>query len=111
MISRFLSLTVLGELFHQTYCQPPCSTLDYPIQSTPLFDQAFLSTSDYPPGSIGNPEGLLYHPVGFGPSRSSALQGANWISHYVSLPSSHEAGRSKLCSFIRRYHYFVAMES
>ena len=37
MISRFLSLTVQGELSRQTRRQPPRSTLGYPIQLTSLF--------------------------------------------------------------------------
>ena len=106
----FLSPTVQGELSRQPRCQPPRSTLGYPIQSTSLFDQAFLSISDHLPGSIGNPKGLLDHLVGPGPSRSSALHGASWIPHYAGLPPSHKAGRPRPCSFIRRHHYFVMME-
>ena len=110
MISRFLSPTVQGELSRQPCWQPPRSTSNYPIQLTSLFDQAFLSTLDYPPGSIGNPEGLLDYLVGPGLSRSSAFHRASWISHYAGLPPSHKAGRSRLCSFIRGHHYLVAME-
>ena len=71
---------------------------------------AFLSTSDYLPGSIGNSVDLLDHLVGPGPSRSSALHGASWIPYYAGLPPSHETGRPRPCSFIRRHHYLVAME-
>ena len=83
MISRFLSLTIQGELSRQPRCQPPHFTSGYPIQSTSLFDQAFLSISDHSPGSIGNPEGLLDQLVGPELSRSSALYGASWIPHYT----------------------------
>ena len=77
MISRFFSPTVQGEFSRQSHCQPPHSTSDYPIQSTSLFDQAFSSTSDYPLGSIGNPEDSLDHLVGSELSRSSTLYGAS----------------------------------
>ena len=71
---------------------------------------AFSSILDYFPGSIGDPEDSLDHLVDSEPSRSSALHRASWISHYTGIPPSHEAERPKLCSFICRYHYLVAME-
>ena len=77
MISRFLSPTVQGELFHQPHCQPPYSILGYLIQSISLFDKAFSSTSNHLPGSIGNPKSLLDHLVGPGPSISSVLHRAS----------------------------------
>ena len=110
MISRFLSLTVQGELSRQPCRQLPHSTLGYPIQSTSLFDQAFSYILDHFPGSIGNPKGLLDHPVGLGLSRSSALYRTSWISYYAGLPSNHKAGKPRQCSFIYHYHYLVAME-
>ena len=79
----FLSPIVQGELSCQPHCRPPCSTLGYLIQLTSLFNQAFLSTLDYRPGSINDSKDLLDHLVGPRPSRSSALHGASWISHYT----------------------------
>ena len=110
IISCFLSPTVQGKLFRQPHCQIPRSTSGYLIQSNSLFDQAFLSTSDHPQGSIGNLEGLLDHLASFGPSRSAALHKASWILHYTSLFLSYEAEGPRLYSFIRRHHYFVAIE-
>ena len=107
MISRFLNLTVQGEL---SCHQPPYSTSGYPIQSTSLFNQALSSTLDHPTGSIGDPKGLLDRLVDPKPSRSSALHGASWIPHYAGLPPSHEARRPRLYSFIRRHYYLIVME-
>ena len=60
-----------------------CFILGYPIQSTFLFNQVFLSISDHPSGSIGDLESLLNHLVNLGLSRSFALYGARWISYYT----------------------------
>ena len=106
----FLSPTVQDELSRQFHCQSPRFILGYPIQSTSLFDQAFSSTSDHLPGSIGNPEGLLDHLVGPRLSRSSAIDEASRIVHYTRLPLSHKAEKLRLYSFICRQHYLVAME-
>ena len=106
----FLNPTVQDELFRQPRRQPPYFTSSYHIQLTSLFDQAFSSISDHPPWSIGDPKGLLDHLVCSGSSRSSTLHRASWIPYYVGLPLSHETGRRRPCSFIRRYYYLVAME-
>ena len=106
----FWSPTVEDELSRQPCRQPPHSTLGYPIQSTSLFNQTFSSISNHFPESIGNFEGLLNHLVGPRPSRSSALYVASWISHYVGLPLSNKAGKSRPYSLICRHHYIVAIE-
>ena len=111
MISHFLSPTIQGKLSRQPRRQLLHSTSSYLIQLTSMFDQAFLSTLHYLPRSIGNPKGLLDHLVGLRPFRSFALHRASWIPHYTGLPPSHKTGRPRLCSFIHRQYYLVAIES
>ena len=78
-----LSQTNQVKLSRQTPCESPCLsgifrfTLDYPIQSTSLFDQASSSKLDYPLESISDPKGLLDHLISPRPSRFSTLHGVS----------------------------------